>query len=87
MTETEARDVVLAYKRVFRSPAGQLVLHDLARFCRAFDTCFHEDARKHAAAEGRREVWLRITNMIDVKLDDLFKLRRRDPITSFEEQL
>ena len=49
-----------AYELSFTSPAGQRVLTDLAKFCRADDTCFHADPRLHAVLEGRREVWLRI---------------------------
>lgn len=85
MTDEEAKAVVVAYKRVFRSPAGQIVMQDLADFCRAFVTCFHENDRLHAVAEGRREVWLRITNMIDANLDDLFRLRRRQEIATYDE--
>ncbi len=33
---------------------------DLARFCRANETCFNADPRIHAVLEGRREVWLRM---------------------------
>jgi hypothetical protein len=39
-------------------------LLDLAEFCRANESCFHEDPRMHAALEGRREVWLRIQEHI-----------------------
>lgn len=48
------------YGHAFLGPAGQGVLRDLATFCRANETCFSPDARVHAVAEGRREVWLRI---------------------------
>jgi hypothetical protein len=51
-----------AYAIVFddRSPMAQLVMEDLAKFCRANETCFHADPRIHAVAEGRRETFLRI---------------------------
>ena len=65
----------LAYQLAFGSPAGQAVLSDLAKFCRATQTCYHEDARVHAVLEGRREVWLRITqhlNLTDAKLYALY---------------
>jgi hypothetical protein len=87
MNEDEAKAVIVAYKRLFRSPIGQLVLHDLAKFCRANESCFHEDARLHAVAEGRREVWLRIANMIEVNIDELFKIKKREPITMYEDDL
>lgn len=63
-----------AYFGVFgdaKNLAVKAVLEDLARFCRANESCFHEDARLHAVAEGRREVWLRIRDHIDLKTNDL----------------
>jgi hypothetical protein len=55
-----ARNVILfltdrkrAYQLAFGSPAGQAVLRDLAKFCRAADTEFHADPRIHAALSGR----------------------------------
>jgi len=62
------------YQLTFRSPPGQVVLTDLARFCRANQTTFHEDARLHAVAEGRREVWLRIANHLHMAPDQLWAL-------------
>jgi hypothetical protein len=47
-----------------RSPAQMLVYADLARFCRAFRPTFVPDAREHALLEGRREVWLRMTDAL-----------------------
>jgi hypothetical protein len=62
------------YQICFRSPPGQIVLKDLARFCRAHKSTFHEDPRVHAMAEGRREVWLRIQNQLQLSPDDLWNL-------------
>ena len=62
------------YQLCFRSPPGEEVLKDLARFCRAHKSTFHEDARLHAMAEGRREVWLRIQNHLKLSPDDLWAL-------------
>lgn len=67
------------YRLTFLSPPGQEVLRDLAAFCRANETTFHADARLHAVAEGRREVWLRIANHLNMPPDDLWALyTRRD---------
>jgi hypothetical protein len=60
------------YQLAFTSPPGQAVLHDLAHFCRANETTFHEDPRLHAVAEGRREVWLRIQKHLRLTPDQLF---------------
>lgn len=67
------------YRLAFLSPPGQEVLRDLAAFCRANETTFHADARLHAVAEGRREVWLRIANHLNMPPDELWALyTRRD---------
>lgn len=56
------------------------VLRDLARFCRAHRSTFHPDARVHAMLEGRREVWLRIVENLNLTEDELFELHTvRDP--------
>lgn len=63
-----------AYQLALTSVAGQTVLQDLAEFCRANDTCFHEDARMHAVLEGRREVWLRIQQQLNLTSEQLYAL-------------
>lgn len=62
------------YQLALTSPAGQEVLIDLAKFCRANVSCFHPDPRLHALAEGRREVWLRIQNHLGLSEAELFAL-------------
>lgn len=63
-----------SYQLTFGQPAGQEVLIDLARFCRANETCFDADPRVHAVAEGRREVWLRIQRHLNLSSEDLLAL-------------
>lgn len=60
-----------AYQLVFASPAGQEVMADFKKFCRGDRTCFHPDARMHAALEGRREVWQRIQDHLELSPEDL----------------
>jgi hypothetical protein len=84
MTPWEIRERVLAFlggrKRSYQltfgknSPAARVVLGDLAKFCRANETCFHADARLHAVAEGRREVWLRIQQHLNLDPEQLAEL-------------
>jgi hypothetical protein len=50
------------------------VLRDLAKFCRAHETTFNPDPRAHALAEGRREVFLRIANHMNLTEDELWEL-------------
>lgn len=70
----QARQV--AYAEVFEidKPGHVLVLKDLARFCRAHSSTFHLDARAHALQEGRREVWLRIMEHLNLDDKTLWKL-------------
>lgn len=67
------------YQLVFnpKNPADVRVLEDLARFCRANETCFHADPRLHAVAEGRREVFLRIQQHLNLTSEQLFQLYGR----------
>lgn len=63
-----------AYRQVFKGPYADDVLSDLARFCRANESTFHADARAHAVAEGRREVFLRIQQHLRLSPDQLWQL-------------
>jgi hypothetical protein len=63
-----------AYVKAFSGPFGQEVLQDLAKFCRAHESTFHADARAHAVAEGRREVWLRIQKHLQMDDAQLWQL-------------
>lgn len=66
----------MAYVNLFNpeSVSGQEVLKDLAKFCRANQSCFHADPRIHAALEGRREVWLRIKQQVNLTDEQLFAI-------------
>lgn len=64
-----------AYVKTFLHNAfGQEVLADLARFCRAKESTFHPDPRVHAVLEGRREVYLRIAQHLNMTDDELWAL-------------
>lgn len=52
------------------------VLVDLAKFCRANETTYMKDERLSAVLEGRREVWLRIQNYLNLSSDELLDLHR-----------
>lgn len=64
------------YLSVFdlNSDAAIQVLMDLAKFCRAHESTFHADPRIHALMEGRREVWLRIAEHLNLDMDTLWSL-------------
>lgn len=63
-----------AYVATFDSHTGRQVLADLAVFCRATTSTFHPDARVHAVAEGRREVFLRIIHHLNLSDEQLLEL-------------
>lgn len=63
----------MAYKQVFAGPVAETVLKDLAQFCRATESTFHTDLRVHALLEGRREVWLRICQHLQLDEQELFR--------------
>jgi hypothetical protein len=69
-----------AYCLAFGSPSGIAVMDDLTPFCRGAATCFHADARIHAALEGRREVWLRIQEHLNLTPEQLFERYAKRPL-------
>lgn len=68
------------YQQTFRNPAGLQVLADLSKFCRGGEPTFHPDARVHALLEGRREVYLRIMNHLNLTSEQLYALHTNHPL-------
>lgn len=62
------------YSQVFRGVASEIVLADLARFCRAHESTAHPDPYAAARLDGRREVWLRIQQHLNLSPDQLWAL-------------
>lgn len=75
---SDTRDFVTArkqgYVKSFAGDANELVREDLARFCRANESTFHIDPRNEGILQGRREVWLRIQQHLDLSPDELLKV-------------
>lgn len=69
-----------AYQITFdkKNVMAQLVLKDLARFCRAHETTFHPDPRVHAVLEGRREVWLRLEEHLNLTSEEVWQLHGKE---------
>lgn len=63
-----------AYRLTFLSPPGKEVLADLSRFCFANKTTVHPNRDLSLILQGRREVWLRIANHMNMTPDELWKL-------------
>ena len=75
-----------AYLNTFtkENVAAQEVLKDLARFCRAYESTFHPDARIHAVLEGRREVFLRIREYLSLTTEEIMSLHKIKELTTKE---
>ena len=65
-----------AYKTTFKGPVAQHVLMDLAYFCRANESTFHDSQKVQDNLEGRRQVWLRIQQHLKLTPDQLWELLR-----------
>lgn len=72
-----------AYRRVFNieSQDARTVMTDLARFCRADKSTGHPDPYAAARLDGRREVWLRIQEHLNLTTPELYRLYsgQKDP--------
>lgn len=75
MTLDKVRDFLItrkqAYQKTFSGRFGEMVLEDLARFCRADESTFHSDPRVEGIMQGRREVWLRISKHMNMTPDQM----------------
>lgn len=74
--EKKLRGKAIAYGQVFdpKNQFVQEVLKDLAKFCRAHQSTFNIDPRLAANLDGRREVWLRIQNYLQLEITEIYKL-------------
>ncbi len=71
------RDRKRAYQLTFNAAdaANRQVLSDLAKFCRAHETCVVPGDRDLSLIlEGRREVWLRIEQQLNLPPETLYML-------------
>lgn len=66
----------LAYNFVFNKDNRYTkeVLADLAKFCRAHTSTFNEDPRVQSNLDGRREVWLRIQENLELSLEEIYAI-------------
>lgn len=63
-----------AYRATFNAPSAYLVLRDLAKFCRAHESTFHPEHSMSDRLDGRREVWLRIQQHLQLTPEQLWEL-------------
>lgn len=69
---------MLEYKRSYQQACGSettaLMMEDLADFCCADRSCFNYDPYIHAVLAGRREVWIRIQQHLNLTPDELLDI-------------
>jgi len=61
------------YHRVFDGEDGQAVLEDLKRRCFVKTTTYDPDAMKMGINEGRRSIYVYITNLIEMELKEMLE--------------
>ena len=73
----------MAYRRVFNAQNrdAKVVLEDLSRFCRAAKSTAHVDPHMAARLDGRREVWLRLQDHLNLSTEEMYRLYhgQKDP--------
>ena len=68
-----------AYKSVFNTPKGKIVLADLVSFCSVNQPTFSPDNQYVSAfREGRREVFLRINEYLHKDHSEIINLVEKD---------
>lgn len=69
MTETERREAQVklgeAYRRMFDTADGKMILKDLAYYCYENDSTYDINPQTMAFNEGRRSVILKIRQVLD----------------------
>lgn len=66
-----------AYKRVFgKNPDSDLVVADLATYCKINDTTYSGSTEQMLIMEGRRQVYLRIFGHTNLDAKDVLNLQR-----------
>jgi hypothetical protein len=64
-----------AYRVLFGTPEGRIVLGDLIAYCHGRKTEFDENDRKHAFKSGQRDVLMRICEFMNLTIDEIYALR------------
>lgn len=64
-----------AYQLTFASTPGQRVLADLVAYCHGRRSEFDPNDRQHAFNSGRRDVLMRIAELTNLTLEEIYRLR------------
>jgi hypothetical protein len=65
------------YQATFGDDTGKFVLGDLFHICHAGSTTYRGDPNDALVAEGKRQVWIHIQNMLHATDDEMYKLARQ----------
>jgi hypothetical protein len=78
-----------AYTKVLRGTGvdGNIVLEDLAKFCRAHESTFHTNPRVALILQGRHEVWVRIQQHLQLSDEQMWKLYGNPTLTDLQGSL
>lgn len=74
--ESKKARIIRAYREIFSTDAGKLVLNDLCKSCHVYHSTMDSNPQELAYKEGERSVVLRILRTIEVdpfELDRLIK--------------
>jgi len=77
MTVQELKKLAMAYRNVFGSELGKMVLEDLRSNGFEMNTVFDADALKMSRNEGRRQAWLHVKNLMEMDLNELEKRNKQ----------
>jgi len=70
---SKRKEIILAYRRLFNTEDGKLVLNDMCKMCHFNASTFDPDPYQSANNEGKREVILRIMRTVESDPRELFK--------------
>lgn len=73
----EKARVVRAYREIFNSEAGKVVLHDLAKSCHVYHSTMDANPNELAYKEGERSVVLRIIRTLNIDPFELDRLMKK----------
>lgn len=73
---TKRKEIVEAYRRLFRTPDGEKVFRDLLEVCGYSRSSFDLDTNKMAFYEGQRSVILRIAKTVNMTDRDVLQMMR-----------
>jgi len=66
--------LIQAYQKVFESPEGKMVLHDMMKSNGMFSSTFHDNPHTMAYLEGRRSLLTDLVKTLNKDSEQMYKL-------------